>query len=153
MDTQLFLQQAHALVKDEPNIIANLSNLSAFLNEILDDTNWVGFYLLEDNELVLGPFQGKVACVRIQLGKGVCGQAALTKETIRVADVHQFIGHIACDSQSNSEIVVPIIVNHEVKGVLDIDSPHFNRFLAKDEEFLKGIVKIIETSVYQKEEL
>ena len=153
MDTQLFLQQAQALVKDEPNIIANLSNLSAFLNEILDDINWVGFYLLEDNELVLGPFQGRVACVRIQLGKGVCGQAALTKETIRVADVHQFIGHIACDSQSNSEIVVPIIVNHEVKGVLDIDSPHFNRFLAKDEEFLKGIVKIIETSVYQKEEL
>lgn len=148
MDTQLFLQQAYALVKDEPNVIANLSNLSAFLNEILDDINWVGFYLLEDNELVLGPFQGKVACVRIRLGEGVCGHAALTKQIIRVPDVHQFVGHIACDSQSNSEIVIPIIVDYQLVGVLDIDSPYFNRFLNKDEKFLKDIVKIIETEVF-----
>ncbi|MFR7592639.1 MAG: GAF domain-containing protein [Longibaculum sp.] len=150
MNKHLFLQQAYELVKDEPNIIANLSNLSAFLNQVLEHINWVGFYFLEDRELVLGPFQGKVACARIPLGKGVCGTAALNREVLRIHDVHQFVGHIACDSQSNSEIVLPIIVDNEVKGVLDIDSPDYNRFLVKDEEFLKGIVEIIENEVFKK---
>ena len=92
MDTQLFLQQAHELVKDEKNVVANMANISAFLNEILPNINWVGFYLLEDKELVLGPFQGKVACLRIPVGQGVCGKAALLQQTVCVGDVHQFSG-------------------------------------------------------------
>lgn len=150
MNTRLFLEQAFEIVKDEENITANLANLSAFLNEILPDINWVGFYLVDGQELVLGPFQGKVACVRIPIGKGVCGTAALHHEVICVPDVHQFMGHIACDCQSKSEIVLPIIVNHELQGVLDIDSPSFNRFKPRDQKFLENIVQIIEQSVFQK---
>ena len=149
MNKHLFLDQIYALVKDEPNVIANLANISAFLNESLQEINWVGFYFIENNELVLGPFQGKVACVRIPIGKGVCGTAVLRKKVIRVEDVHQFIGHIACDSASRSEIVLPVTVNDEVIGVLDIDSPYYNRFTLKDEEILKNVVEIIEECVFK----
>lgn len=150
MNKHLFFDQLYALVKDEDNLIANLANVSAFLNECFDDINWIGFYLRDENDLVLGPFQGKTACVRIPIGKGVCGKAALRKEIIRVEDVHQFIGHIACDHATHSEIVLPIIIQDEVVGVLDIDSPLFNRFTLKDEELLKGVVEIIEECVFKK---
>ncbi len=150
MDKGLFLAQLSALVEDENNIIANLANISALLNEVIEDINWVGFYLKENEQLVLGPFQGKVACVRIDIGKGVCGTAALKHETIVVSDVHQFAGHIACDSESLSEIVVPIIVNDQVVGVLDIDSPHYNRFTNKDKKILEEVVRIIEEEVFKK---
>lgn len=150
MNKHIFFDQLYSLTKDEPNVIANLSNISAFLNQSFEDINWIGFYLKDNNELVLGPFQGKPACVRIPIGKGVCGTAALRKEVLRVEDVHQFIGHIACDSDSRSEIVLPIIVHDEVVGVLDIDSPHYNRFTLKDEMFLKDVVSIIEQTVFEK---
>lgn len=117
------IKQLDALLTGESNIVANLSNASALLNQFLDRVNWVGFYVTEGNQLVLGPFQGMPACVRIPFGRGVCGVAAETKTTQLVADVHQFPGHIACDSASNSEIVVPIIKDGNVIGVLDIDSP------------------------------
>ncbi|MCD7893742.1 MAG: GAF domain-containing protein [Erysipelotrichaceae bacterium] len=150
MDKNLFLAQLSALVEDEENIIANLSNISALLNEVMDDINWVGFYLRDNNQLVLGPFQGKVACVRIDIGKGVCGTAALKGKTIIVDDVHLFSGHIACDSASNSEIVVPIIVDDKVIGVLDIDSPNYKRFSSIDKDILEDAVKIIEEQVFEK---
>lgn len=150
MDTQLFLQQAYELVKDEENVVANLANISAFLNDILSDINWVGFYLLEDKELVLGPFQGKVACLRIPVGQGVCGKAALLHQTICVGDVHQFSGHIACDARSKSEIVIPIIVNHQLIGVLDVDSPYFNRFTVDDQKFLEKMAQIVAENIFQK---
>lgn len=117
------IKQLDALLTGESNVVANLSNASALLNQFLDRVNWVGFYVTEGNQLVLGPFQGMPACVRIPFGRGVCGVAAETKTTQLVADVHQFPGHIACDSASNSEIVVPIIKDGDVIGVLDIDSP------------------------------
>lgn len=117
------IKQLDALLTGEPNVVANLSNASALLNQFLDRVNWVGFYVTEGNQLVLGPFQGMPACVRIPFGRGVCGAAAETKTTQLVADVHQFPGHIACDSASNSEIVVPIVKEGTVIGVLDIDSP------------------------------
>ena len=127
-----------------------MANISAFLNEILPNINWVGFYLLEDKELVLGPFQGKVACLRIPVGQGVCGKAALLQQTVCVGDVHQFSGHIACDERSKSEIVIPIIVRHELVGVLDIDSPYFNRFTTYDQKFLESIVDIIAKEIFEK---
>lgn len=117
------IKQLDALLTGESNVVANLSNASALLNQFLDRVNWVGFYVTEGNQLVLGPFQGMPACVRIPFGRGVCGVAAETKTTQLVADVHQFPGHIACDSASNSEIVVPIVKEGAVIGVLDIDSP------------------------------
>ena len=150
MDTQLFLQQAYELVRDENHLVANLANISAFLNEILHDINWVGFYLLEDNELVLGPFQGRVACTRLPIGQGVCGKAALLHKVVCVPDVHQFSGHIACDSRSKSGIVLPIIVNNNLVAVLDIDSPSFNRFTTEDQKFLESIVEIIEEHIFKK---
>lgn len=122
------IKQLDALLTGESNIVANLSNASALLNQFLDRVNWVGFYVTEGNQLVLGPFQGMPACVRIPFGRGVCGVAAETKTTQLVADVHQFPGHIACDSASNSEIVVPIIKDGNVIGVLDIDSPEKKSF-------------------------
>lgn len=152
MNKHLFLDQLYELIKDENNIIANLSNITAFINQTFEDINWVGFYLREKDELILGPFQGKVACVRIPIGRGVCGIAALRRQVIRVEDVHQFIGHIACDEDSLSEIVLPIIIHDEVIGVLDIDSPIYNRFSVKDEELLKNIVTIIEECVFKKVE-
>lgn len=133
-----------ALLDKEDWLITSLSNASALLNEYLDDINWVGFYLMQDGDLVLGPFQGKSACVRIKVGRGVCGTAVMEDKTQLVPDVHQFPGHIACDSASNSEIVVPIHHNGEIVGVLDIDSPLFNRFSEEDRENLEESVKIIE---------
>jgi L-methionine (R)-S-oxide reductase len=137
------IRQLEALIAGEPNVTANLANASALLNQFLTDINWVGFYLTEGSQLVLGPFQGLPACVRIPFGKGVCGTAAKTKTTQLVADVHQFPGHIACDAASNSEIVVPMIKNGEVIGVLDIDSPSKNRFDEVDQLYLEKFVEAL----------
>lgn len=150
MNKELILTQLIELVKDEPNTIANLSNISAFLNGYFDDINWVGFYLYDGSELVLGPFQGNVACVRIPIGKGVCGTSIYQNRIIRVENVHQFPGHIACDSQSKSEIVLPIIKDSNIYGVLDIDSPNYNRFTQQDEDFLIEVVNIIKKYVFTK---
>jgi GAF domain-containing protein len=127
-----------------PYTMTNLANASALLNEKLDDINWVGFYTEKDGKLVLGPFQGKVACTIIPMGRGVCGTAAATDSTQLVPDVHKFSGHIACDSASNSEIVIPIHRRGEVFGVLDIDSPLFGRFTEEDRQGLESFVKILE---------
>lgn len=148
MDKHLNLATLESLVKDENNMIANLANTSAFLNQILDRINWVGFYLMNEGELVLGPFQGKVACVHIPVGRGVCGTAVKERKTMLVKNVHEFPGHIACDGASNSEIVVPIFKNDEVIGVLDIDSPVFERFDESDQDFLEDVVKILEKFVF-----
>ena len=137
------IKQLDALLTGESNVVANLSNASALLNQFLDRVNWVGFYVTEGNQLVLGPFQGMPACVRIPFGRGVCGVAAETKTTQLVAAVHQFPGHIACDSASNSEIVVPIIKDGNVIGVLDIDSPEKNRFDEVDQRYLEKFVETL----------
>ncbi len=137
---QDLLAQTKALISDESDIIANMANVSALLFEHLTEVNWVGFYRIIDNELVLGPFQGKVACIRIPLAKGVCGTCAATREIQRIADVHQFEGHIACDAQTNAELVLPVIVKGEVIAVLDIDSTTYDRFNNEDEQ---GLVKIV----------
>lgn len=137
------IKQLDALLTGESNVVANLSNASALLNQFLDRINWVGFYVAEGNQLVLGPFQGMPACVRIPFGRGVCGVAAETKTTQLVADVHQFPGHIACDSASNSEIVVPIVKEGTVIGVLDIDSPEKNRFDEVDQHYLEKFVETL----------
>ena len=129
---QRLAQQADALMAEETHLIANLANLSALLFMELEDINWVGFYLYENDELVLGPFQGQPACIRIPVGRGVCGTAASTLQTQLVTDVHDFPGHIACDAASNSEVVVPIVVNDKLIGVLDIDSPSIGRFHQDD---------------------
>ena len=121
-----------------------LSNASALLNDYLEDINWVGFYLYLDNELILGPFQGKIACTEIKFGKGVCGTTAEKKETIIVKNVHEFPGHIACDSESNSEIVVPIFKNGVLYGVLDLDSKKLERFDENDKLLLESLVKVLE---------
>lgn len=134
-------QQALGLIEGETDYIANLANISALLNMELDDINWVGFYLFKENELVLGPFQGKPACIRISVGKGVCGTAFATETVQRIDDVHQFAGHIACDAESNSEIVIPFYRNGKLAGVLDIDSPKFNRFSEIDEKGLVDFMK------------
>ncbi|HEX7064803.1 MAG TPA: GAF domain-containing protein [Bacillales bacterium] len=142
---ELAVKQLRALVEDEPNRITNLANASALLNQFLENINWVGFYLPDgEEELVLGPFQGLPACVRIGMGKGVCGTAAKERKTIRVRDVNEFPGHIACDAASNSEIVVPLIKDGEFLGLLDIDSPSKDRFEESDE---KGLEKFAEELV------
>ncbi len=138
-------QQAQALLEGEPDLIATLANLSALLNQELTDINWVGFYLLQGETLVLGPFQGKPACVRIPVGRGVCGTAVAEGRTQLVDDVHQFAGHIACDGASNSEIVIPLRRAGEIIGVLDIDSPIFNRFDEQDRIGLEETVQILES--------
>jgi len=140
----LLQEQLKALLDDEPNVIPNLSNASALLNMALEDINWVGFYLMHNNELLLGPFQGKPACIHIPIGKGVCGTAVTQKKTQLVPDVHAFPGHIACDSASRSEIVVPICVNGCIVGVLDIDSPIIDRFDSVDQTGLEKFVQILE---------
>jgi GAF domain-containing protein len=132
-----------ALLSGERDRIANLANASALLWQELADLNWAGFYLLKQGELVLGPFQGKPACVRIAIGRGVCGTAAQQRRTIVVPNVHEFPDHIACDSASNSEIVVPLIKNNELLGVLDIDSPSLNRFDDQDRVGLEQIVRTL----------
>ncbi|GAA5416363.1 free methionine-R-sulfoxide reductase [Paraliobacillus ryukyuensis] len=140
---QLVIKQIEALLEGEPDQLANLSNASALLNQFLTEVNWVGFYLLKEDELVLGPFQGLPACVRIAVGKGVCGTAVSEKQTQRVADVNQFPGHIACDAASQSEIVVPLIKDDKVIGVLDIDSPIKNRFDEIDQTYLEKFVETL----------
>ncbi|MGD6774147.1 MULTISPECIES: GAF domain-containing protein [Bacillaceae] len=143
---ELVLKQLQALIADEPNFIANLSNASALLNVFLTEVNWVGFYLTDETKqdmLVLGPFQGLPACVRIPFGRGVCGTAASSMETQLVADVHAFPGHIACDAASQSEIVVPMVVDGKVIGVLDIDSPIKNRFDELDKIYLEKFISIL----------
>ncbi|WP_100913443.1 GAF domain-containing protein [Pseudoalteromonas spongiae] len=132
--------QVVALIEDETNLIANLANVSALLNLSLEDINWVGFYLLENDTLVLGPFQGNPACVRIPVGKGVCGTAFAEKQTQRIDNVHDFEGHIACDAASNSEIVIPLIKDGNYIGVLDIDSPSLSRFDNDDQTGLERIM-------------
>ncbi|CDG48945.1 GAF domain-containing protein [Serratia symbiotica] len=128
------------LLDGETNFIAVLSNASALLNQRLDSANWVGFYLMDGNQLVLGPFQGKIACVRIAVGKGVCGTAVAENRVQRVSDVHAFPGHIACDAASNAEIVLPLCVSGRVIGILDIDSTVYQRFDKEDEQGLKAVV-------------
>lgn len=137
-------KQLASLIEDETNLIAILSNTSALLNDNLDQINWVGFYLIENNELILGPFQGHPACVHISIGKGVCGTAVANNQTQLVDDVNTFPGHIACDANSKSEIVVPIHVNNEIIGVLDIDAPITQRFSKDDQQGLEEIVSILE---------
>lgn len=143
----LLQKQLISLIEDESNLIAILSNTSALLNDHLDQVNWVGFYLIENNELILGPFQGHPACVHIQIGKGVCGKAVSNNETQVVKDVHQFPGHIACDANSNSEIVIPIHKDNKIIGVLDIDAPIKSRFNDEDRKELEKVVSIIENQI------
>ncbi|MHC1772238.1 MAG: GAF domain-containing protein [Flexilinea sp.] len=145
---QILQQQMMSLLAGESNLIANLANASALLKECLPDINWAGFYLLQNKELILGPFQGKPACVHISLGSGVCGTSILLKKTLLVPDVHAFTGHIACDSASNSEIVIPLYNYHkEIIGVLDIDSTLYNRFTLTDQTELEEIAQIIGNSI------
>ncbi|HLQ97322.1 MAG TPA: GAF domain-containing protein [Candidatus Dormibacteraeota bacterium] len=139
----LLLKQLSALLEDEKDFIASLANASALLNQFLDEINWVGFYILKQDELVLGPFQGLPACVRIPYGKGVCGTAVKELKTQRVADVSLFPGHITCDAASQSEIVIPMLVNNEIYGVLDIDSPIKDRFDVTDQKYLEEFVTIL----------
>lgn len=140
----LLLRQLESILSPETDPVANMANMAAVLFHALPGLNWAGFYVLRGTELVLGPFQGKPACVRIPLGKGVCGTAAQTGHTQRVADVHQFKGHIACDSASNSEIVIPIFKENRVWGVLDIDSPLPARFSETDQQYLEKAVTLFE---------
>ena len=137
-------RQVAALIEGVPYEVANLANVSALLWQELPRINWVGFYKMVDGALVLSPFQGKPACIRIPVGKGVCGTAVAEDKTQLVYDVHQFPGHIACDCASNSEIVIPIHVNGEIWGVLDIDSPEIGRFTAEDQTGLEEIIGILE---------
>lgn len=143
----IMIAQARALLEGESDLIANCANLASLAKLYLDNINWIGFYINKDDTLVLGPFQGLPACVRIPFGKGVCGKAAATQTIQCIDNVHLFEGHIACDSASNSELVVPIIKNGLVIGVLDIDSPVFNRFDTTDITYMKKLVEVLETSI------
>ncbi|MBF9195711.1 GAF domain-containing protein [Microvirga terrestris] len=136
-------QQLTGLLEGEQDMIANTANMSALIYQFLPDLNWAGFYFMREGELVLGPFQGKTACVRIAVGRGVCGTAVERKESIVVPDVHAFPGHIACDSASRSELVVPLIKDGRVLGVLDLDSPNPNRFDDEDREGCERMVQIL----------
>ena len=147
-DYKELILQLKALTEGVPYPTANLANASALLWQHLENINWAGFYIMEGGALVLGPFQGKPACIRIPVGKGVCGTAVAEDRTQLVADVHQFPGHIACDGASNSEIVVPIRKDGQVWGVLDIDSPLFGRFTTDDREGLEDFVKALETALF-----
>ncbi len=140
--------QLSALIRGVPHRIANLANAAALLYHTMDGLNWAGFYLLEGDTLVLGPFQGKPACIEIPVGRGVCGTAVAEGKTQLVRDVHQFPGHIACDSASNSELVVPIRVGGKIVGVLDLDSPHTGRFTGEDRAGLEAFVRVLETELW-----
>lgn len=144
MCDELLLEQLKSLIENERNVIANLANASALLHLSLEEINWAGFYLAEGDELILGPFQGKPACIRIPFGKGVCGTAAQTNTVQRIDNVHLFAGHIACDGASNAEIVIPLHKNGKVVGVLDIDSPVFHRFSETDQQILEQFCRILE---------
>ena len=144
---QEIAQQAQSLLAGERDLIANMANLSALLFMRLDDVNWAGFYLLKGDELVLGPFQGKPACIRIPMGKGVCGTSAQRGEIQLIQDVHNFAGHIACDSESNSEVVLPFYQNGVLLGVMDIDSPSIGRFDQDDVDGLSKLVDILQESI------
>ena len=144
MCDELLLEQLKSLIENERNVIANLANASALLHLSLEEINWAGFYLAECEELILGPFQGKPACIRIPFGKGVCGTAAQTDTVQRIDNVHLFAGHIACDDASNAEIVIPLHKNGKVVGVLDIDSPVFHRFSETDQQILEQFCRILE---------
>lgn len=138
----LLTQQLKYLIEDDQYEITSLSNMASFIYNELEDVSWAGFYLYKDEQLILGPFQGKVACTIIKMGSGVCGTSALNQETLVVENVHEFPGHIACDSASNSEIVVPIVVNDKLYGVLDLDSTSFDRF-GKDKELIESFVDVL----------
>lgn len=140
--------QLSALIRGVPHRVANLANAAALLYHTLDGLNWAGFYLLEGDTLVLGPFQGRPACIEIPVGRGVCGTAVAEGKTQLVPDVHQFPGHIACDSASNSEIVVPIRAGGKIVGVLDIDSPRVGRFTEEDQAGLEEFVRVLETELW-----
>lgn len=140
------VKQAKSLVEGERDIIANMANLSALMYHQMKDVNWAGFYLYKEDQLVLGPFQGQPACIRIPMGKGVCGTAAASGEVQLVEDVHQFAGHIACDAASNSEIVIPLFVKGKLIGVLDIDSPLVGRFDEDDKEGLMALAEALVSS-------
>ena len=143
--------QAKALIEDEPELVPNMANLSALLNLILKNINWVGFYTVQpDGNLLLGPFQGKPACIRIKAGRGVCGTALAEKKTLRVADVYAFPGHIACDGKTNSELVIPIHANGAVVAVLDLDSMRPARFTEADVQGLSTFAKILEDNCFWK---
>ena len=144
-DYNVLNKELSALISGVPHKIANLANAASLLYNSLEDLNWAGFYLMEKGILVLGPFMGKPACIEIPVGRGVCGTAVAEDAIQLVYDVHQFPGHIACDCASNSEIVLPIHVNGEIWGVLDIDSPHIGRFTEEDREGLKQVVKVLES--------
>jgi L-methionine (R)-S-oxide reductase len=139
---ELINAQVQALISGESDMIANMANIAAVLFNNLEQVNWAGFYFYKEEQLVLGPFQGQPACIRIPMGKGVCGTSAATQTTIVVADVHEFKGHITCDAASNSEIVIPIMFNDRLIGVLDLDSPVFNRFDNDDRAGLETLVDI-----------
>lgn len=141
------VETVESVVASETDQIANMANIAALLFEALPDINWAGFYLFKDDQLVLGPFQGRLACTRIPLGKGVCGTVAQQKTTLVVPDVHAFPGHIACDAASASEIVVPILHDGNLIGVLDIDSPVKNRFDAEDQAMIEKIVSAFEKTL------
>lgn len=147
MDYKMLCKLLEGLTQEVPHKIANLANASALLWQELPNLNWAGFYLLEGETLILGPFQGKPACIEIPVGKGVCGTAVKERKTLVVPDVHQFPGHIACDCASNSEIVVPICKNGKIIGVLDIDSPQFDRFSEEDRLGLEAFVKTLEKAL------
>ncbi len=148
MKKDVLLETAKLLLEDQPNELAILSNASAFINDTIDNLNWAGFYLWDGKQLTVGPFQGKVACSTIALGKGVCGEAALKKQTLVIDDVLNHSNHIACDANSRSEIVVPIFIKGRLYGVLDVDAPVLNRFdqdlVVFFEEFVQLLVKVID---------
>ena len=149
IDYKLLNEQLKYMIDGVPHFIANLANASALIYDTMSDLNWAGFYLMEDGKLVLGPFQGKPACIEIEVGKGVCGTSVAKRQTILVKNVHEFEGHIACDSASNSEIVVPIFKDGEVIGVLDIDSPKLSRFDENDKSGLEEYIKILEKELFK----
>jgi L-methionine (R)-S-oxide reductase len=142
-DHELFLAQLKALISDEPDFLANMANMASLIYHTFSGLNWAGFYLVKDEQLVLGPFIGMPACTRIRFGQGVCGKTALTRETQNIPDVHQFVGYIVCDGTTLSELVVPIVKNDELIGVLDIDSVLFNRFNEKDQKTMIQAVLIL----------
>ena len=144
MDYHVLLREIQSFAEEEPWYLSLLYNVSALLYEEMEDLNWAGFYVMSDGQLTLGPFQGKVACIHIRPGRGVCGTAVERDDTVRVADVHAFPGHIACDSASSSEIVVPIHADGQVVAVLDIDSPKKDRFDAEDQAGLEELVRVLE---------